>query len=42
MAIGSLLEKPKTDDKDVQQFRDKVTADRKRLTALLEQRKREA
>jgi hypothetical protein len=41
MAIGSLLEKPKTDDKDVHQFRGKVAADRKRLTALLEQRKRE-
>ncbi|KAF2830761.1 hypothetical protein CC86DRAFT_316313 [Ophiobolus disseminans] len=42
LAIGLLLKKPKTDDKDMQQFHAKVGADRKRLTALLDQRKQQA
>jgi len=42
LAIGSLLKKPRTDDKDMQQFKAKVAEDRKRLADLLDQRKREA
>jgi hypothetical protein len=42
LAIGSLLKKPKTDDKDMQQFKAKVADDRKQLANLLDRRKREA
>ena len=42
LAIGSLLKQPKVDEKDMQQFRAKVGADRKRLTVLLDERKRQA
>jgi hypothetical protein len=40
--LASLLKKPKTDDKGVQQFRARITADRQRLKAQLDQRMREA
>lgn len=42
LAISSLLKKPKADDKDLQHFKTKVSDERKRLTDLLEQRKRES
>jgi hypothetical protein len=42
LKIGSLLKKPKSDNREVQQFRAKVAADRKQLKALLEQRIQQA
>ncbi|KAH4175645.1 hypothetical protein HBH70_049390 [Parastagonospora nodorum] len=42
LALASLLKKPKTDDKDLQQFRAKVAADRERLKAHLDQRVHQA
>jgi hypothetical protein len=38
LKIGSLLKKPKSDDKDVQQFRARVATDRKQSKTLIDQR----
>jgi hypothetical protein len=40
--MGPLFQEPKTDDKEVQQFRAKVDADRERLKSHMEQRIRQA
>jgi hypothetical protein len=42
LKIGSLLKKPKTADKDVQQFRETVATDRKQSKTFLDQRTQEA
>jgi hypothetical protein len=42
LALATILKKPKNDDKGVEQFRARITADRQRLKAQLEQRMREA
>jgi hypothetical protein len=40
--MGPLFQEPKMDEKEVQQFREKVDADRERLKAQLDQRVRHA
>lgn len=42
LAMGSLLETPSNDDEELQQFRTKVTAGRKKLRALLQQQSQQA
>ncbi|KAF2036744.1 hypothetical protein EK21DRAFT_51354 [Setomelanomma holmii] len=42
LAVGSLLKKPKHDDKEMQQFRTTVATERKRMKQLLDQRVRQA
>jgi predicted amino acid-binding ACT domain protein len=42
LAMGALLETPSNDTEEVQQFRTKVTADRKKLRALLQQQLQQA
>jgi hypothetical protein len=42
VALGQLIEKPKTDGKDINEFQAKVAAGQKTLDAVIEQRLRQA